>query len=220
MGAKNASPDLDVARLAARQHGVVSRSQLDGLGVGRTAFENRVERKQRRSIRIHRCASLASSQVTGHENGRPPPSTLEARATLLTVRHRIPVTTVARTIHDLETTAAPRLVRRAVRQAQLAGHALDPRTKADRIRSDLESDFLEFCRCHRLPPPEVNVRLGRWTVDFLWSAERLVVETDFHATHRGSVSFEDDHQRDLELRRLATPSAATPEPNSAATQPR
>jgi very-short-patch-repair endonuclease len=118
------------------------------------------------------------------------------------VRHRIPVTTVARTIHDLEATAAPRLVRRAIRQAQLAGYALDAQVKPDRTRSDLESDFLGFCRRHRLPAPEVNVRVGRWTVDFLWSAEWLVVETDFYATHRGSVSFEDDHQRDLELRRL------------------
>jgi very-short-patch-repair endonuclease len=43
---------------------------------------------------------------------------------------------------------------------------------------------------------------ARWTVDFLWRAERVVVETDFYGYHRGSVSFEDDHQRDLDLRRL------------------
>jgi very-short-patch-repair endonuclease len=53
-----------------------------------------------------------------------------------------------------------------------------------------------------LPPPESNVRIGRWTVDFLWRRQRLVVETDFYSTHRGSVAFEDDHQRDLDLRRL------------------
>jgi hypothetical protein len=33
--------------------------------------------------------------------------------------------------------------------------------------------------------------------DFLWRAERLAVETDFYATHRGSVAFEDDHQTRL-----------------------
>lgn len=48
--------------------------------------------------------------------------------------------------------------------------------------------------------PEVNVRIGRWTADFLWRAERVVVETDAWGTHRGSVAFEDDHARDLELR--------------------
>ncbi len=42
--------------------------------------------------------------------------------------------------------------------------------------------------------------LGRWTVDFLWRSQRLVVETDFWAYHRGSVAFEDDHARDLDLR--------------------
>jgi very-short-patch-repair endonuclease len=53
----------------------------------------------------------------------------------------------------------------------------------------------------RLPAPEVNVRVGRWTVDCLWRAERVVVETDSWGFHRGSIAFEDDHARDLELRR-------------------
>ena len=91
-------------------------------------------------------------------------------------------------------------MRRARRQAELAGRRLDddpPR----RTRSDLEDDFLAFLRRHRLPPPEVNVKVGRWEVDFLWRAQRLAVETDFYGTHRGSVAFEDDHQRDLDLRR-------------------
>lgn len=72
--------------------------------------------------------------------------------------------------------------------------------ETDRSRSDLESLFLELCRRHRLPPPEVNVRLGRWEVDFLWRAQRLVVETDSFAYHRGSVAFQEDHARDLDLR--------------------
>ncbi|HEX6602004.1 MAG TPA: DUF559 domain-containing protein, partial [Solirubrobacterales bacterium] len=67
-------------------------------------------------------------------------------------------------------------------------------------RSDLEALFLEICRRYGIPMPEVNVRLGRWEVDFLWRSQRLVVETDFWAYHRGSVAFEDDHARDLDLR--------------------
>jgi very-short-patch-repair endonuclease len=55
-------------------------------------------------------------------------------------------------------------------------------------------------RRYRLPHPEVNVALGRWTVDFLWRSRRLVVETDFWSYHRGSVAFEADHARDLDLR--------------------
>jgi very-short-patch-repair endonuclease len=72
--------------------------------------------------------------------------------------------------------------------------------ETDRTRSDLETLFLEICRRHRIPPPEVNVKLGRWEVDFLWRSRRLVVEVDSWAYHRGSVAFEDDHARDLDLR--------------------
>jgi very-short-patch-repair endonuclease len=49
--------------------------------------------------------------------------------------------------------------------------------------------------------PEVNVRIGPFTVDFLWPEVRLVVETDGYAAHRGRQAFEDDRARDLELRR-------------------
>ncbi len=46
------------------------------------------------------------------------------------------------------------------------------------------------------------MKVGRWEVDFLWRPQRVAVETDFYDYHRGSVAFEDDHQRDLGLRRL------------------
>jgi very-short-patch-repair endonuclease len=72
--------------------------------------------------------------------------------------------------------------------------------ESDRTRSDLETLFLDLCRRHHLPPPEVNVKLGRWEVDFLWRPQRLVVETDSWTYHRGSVAFQDDHARDLDLR--------------------
>ncbi|MGN6257822.1 MAG: endonuclease domain-containing protein [Solirubrobacterales bacterium] len=68
-----------------------------------------------------------------------------------------------------------------------------------RQRSDLEEDFLALV--HHLPPPETNVKLGRWEVDFLWRRQRLVVEVDSFAYHRGSVAFEDDYARNLDLRR-------------------
>jgi very-short-patch-repair endonuclease len=121
---------------------------------------------------------------------------------LVTVRHGIPVTSVPRTLEDLRRGRYPvQLVRRAQRQAELARYALPPGTPRRRTRSDLEDDFLAFLRRHRLPPPEVNVKLGRHEVDFLWRAHDLVVETDFYDYHRGPTSFEDDHQRDMELRR-------------------
>ncbi len=44
--------------------------------------------------------------------------------------------------------------------------------------------------------------MGRWTVDFLWRRQRIAVETDSYTFHRGTLAFEDDHARDLDLRRL------------------
>jgi len=79
------------------------------------------------------------------------------------------------------------------------GYRLDG-VESDNTRSDLETLFLTLCARYRLPPPEVNVKLGNWEVDFLWRAQRVVVETDYWIYHRGSVAFEDDHGRDLDLR--------------------
>lgn len=70
----------------------------------------------------------------------------------------------------------------------------------DQTRSDLERDFLRLCKRHRLPMPEVNVRIGPRLVDFLWRERRLVVETDGYRYHRGRQAFEDDRARDLDLR--------------------
>jgi hypothetical protein len=134
--------------------------------------------KKRRGIHLHRTSTLQET----------------------TRRHNIPVTAVPRTIEDLRRTSfPPRLYRRAKRQAELMGHRLDG-IKSDRTRSDLEALFLAICHRYGIPSPEVNVKLGRWEVDFLWREQRVVVETDYWTYHRGSVAFEDDHARDLDLR--------------------
>jgi hypothetical protein len=265
MDAKSDTPDAAVAKVAGRQHGVVTRRQLEGCGLGSKAITIRVRkgqlhrvhqgvytmkppplgvhesfiaavlacgdggvlshvsaavlwdllkpidgpvhisvpttsgRKSRRGIRLHRCPPLAqpSSSPTylNQEGGRG--------GGLTTRRHNIPVTTVPRTIDDLQRTELlpPHLLRRAMRQGELKGHYLHG-VESDRTRSDLESLFLAVIHPHRdhIPPPEVNVKLGRWTVDFLWRQQRVIVETDFWSYHRGSVAFEDDHARDLDLR--------------------
>jgi very-short-patch-repair endonuclease len=95
----------------------------------------------------------------------------------------------------------PSLVRRAIRQAEFLELPVGE-LETDGTRSDLERDFLRLWRHHRLPAPEVNAPIGRLTVDFLWRRRRLVVETDSYFTHGGSVAFDDDRSRDLELRRL------------------
>lgn len=93
-------------------------------------------------------------------------------------------------------------LRQAVRQAGVLGLSIDPGVGGDRTRSELEHLFLRLCRRHRLPPPEVNVRIGSVLVDFLWRDQMLVVETDGYRYHRGRAAFEDDRDRDLRLRAL------------------
>ena len=114
-------------------------------------------------------------------------------------RERIPVTTPRRTIVDLEQTIEPWKARRAKKQAEFMGFELALPT--DRTRSDLEIDFLGFLSKHGFPAPEVNADVAGYEVDFLWRSERVVVETDFFDYHRGHQAFEDDHKRELHLRR-------------------
>lgn len=146
-------------------------------------------RVRRPGIRVHQSRSLAPADVTLHKG--------------------IPVTTPARTISDLREAMSAgrpdaldeRELRRAIRQANVLGLPIGDEN-ADRTRSDLERDFLLLCRRHDLTPPEVNVRLGRHLVDFLWREQRLVVETDSYVYHRGRAAFQDDRARDLDLTRL------------------
>jgi very-short-patch-repair endonuclease len=138
-------------------------------------------RAKRPGLRLHRSYLLGSST---------------------TRRDRIAVTTPGRTLADLRRCVPAPIYRRARRQAEFRGLDLEG-IDTDGTRSEPESIFLRLCRRHHLPEPEVNVRIGRFTVDFLWRHERLVVEVDGWAAHRGRQAFEDDHQRDLELGALS-----------------
>jgi very-short-patch-repair endonuclease len=48
-------------------------------------------------------------------------------------------------------------------------------------RREAERRLLHLIRTARLPAPQVNTTLEGYEVDFLWSAQRLVVETDGYA---------------------------------------
>jgi very-short-patch-repair endonuclease len=137
----------------------------------------------------------------------------------------IPVTTPARTILDLAASLAARELERAVAEAiALRGttpaellalassprHALRPGvchvrallagdTDPARTRSVAEERFLELVRATGLPKPETNVRVGRYKVDFLWRALRLVVEIDGFVFHSAPGRVEADHRRDSDL---------------------
>jgi very-short-patch-repair endonuclease len=128
----------------------------------------------------------------------------------VTLRWGIPITTPARTVSDLRRATSAgwpgavsaKALRRAIRQANVLGLPIDTEGRRDPTRSDLEQDFRDLCHRHRLLPPEVNVRVGQYLIDFLWREQRLIVETDSYLYHRGEVAFQDDRDRDLELRRL------------------
>jgi hypothetical protein len=139
-------------------------------------------RARRKGIVLHRASTLLPSQTTS--------------------RLDIPVTTPARTLEDLRCTAPEWLYRKALRQADFLKLPIGETARADSdgTRSGLESTFLAFCRRHHLPEPEPNATLGPFTVDFLWRAERVVVETDTYRTHGREVAFEEDRERDMWLK--------------------
>jgi hypothetical protein len=140
----------------------------------------------------------------------------------------IPCTSVARTLVDLADSEPRRVVERALGQAEVlrvfdlsATQAAVERAGCRRgaavlrallglyatptlTRSELEERFLGLCRNGGLPQPEVNTPVathdGALEVDFLWRAERLVVETDGRAFHATASGVERDRRRDRRLR--------------------
>jgi very-short-patch-repair endonuclease len=250
VGAKGANPDPDaaIARLAARQHGVVSVTQLASVGVHRRGVSRRVQ--ARRLHRIHRgvyavghpglsqegkwmAAVLACGEgaVLSHRSAAAlwkmiatAPSltdvtvpgdagrkrrvgiNLHRSITLLpshTMRHAgIPVTKPARTLEDLRRVLSPDEFAAVLRQAEYRRLPTGDRLRPDRTRSELESRFLALCRRHRLPKPEVNVRIEPFTVDFLWPRRRVVVEVDGWNSHGTRSAFEADRARDAHLATL------------------
>ena len=141
-----------------------------------------------------------------------------------TRRHNIPVTTVARTLIDLAEVLGARSLERALDEAEflrlLDRSALSAalernrgRTGAARLaatlarhdpgstrtRSALEEAFLLLTRRAGLPQPEVNARLGPWTIDFLWRERRLAVETDGGRSHNRKRQRESDSARNAWL---------------------
>jgi very-short-patch-repair endonuclease len=137
-------------------------------------------RERRPGVRLHRSTTLLPSQCT--------------------LRNAIPVTNPARTLTDLGRVLPARQFAAALREAECLRLPIGDCFESDLTRSELERRFLRLCRRHRVPMPEVNVRLGPFLVDFLWRDERLVVETDGYRFHGGRSAFESDRARDVELK--------------------
>jgi very-short-patch-repair endonuclease len=133
-----------------------------------------------------------------------------------TVRNGIPVTSPARTLVDLAHAVEAEQLTRAVRQAQFdqlfdvpsVRRALDrrPSSALRRLVDDiaptqsiLEDRLLAICSRHRIPRPLTQQPLAGRRVDFLWPAERLVVETDGWQGHATQDAFQADRTTSNEL---------------------
>jgi very-short-patch-repair endonuclease len=140
-------------------------------------------RARRDGIRLHRIPSLPSGATTARDN--------------------IPVTKPQRTLEDLSRQVTPGELRVAVRQAEFLELPVDAAALVpDLAASPLELEFLRLVRRHHLPRPEVNVWIGRYRVDFLWRARRVIVETDGRRAHTGAVASAEDQARDRKLTAL------------------
>jgi very-short-patch-repair endonuclease len=133
----------------------------------------------------------------------------------------VPLTTPARTLLDLAAVESPAGLERALAQAQvrnlvdrrsLRGQLRrNPRRAGTRAlrealeggpaptRSEAERSMLRLLRAAELPQPAVNVRVGRYEVDFLWRDQRVVLEVDGYAYHGNRRAFEKDRERDATL---------------------
>jgi very-short-patch-repair endonuclease len=78
----------------------------------------------------------------------------------------------------------------------LAHHELG----STRTETELEERFLHLLRASGLPLPRCQAWIGRFRVDFLWPAERVVAEAD-GPVHRARRRQALDADRDAELER-------------------
>jgi len=133
------------------------------------------------------------------------------------------VTTVARTLLDFASVAPLDRVRKAVAEADFQRRidleAIDGitgvgrpgsarlkralslhRPEYARTLSPREDLFLDLCRHHGLPFPEVNVPIGPDNVDALWREAGVIVEVDGGDGHGTIAQMRRDRERDLRLR--------------------
>ena len=92
--------------------------------------------------------------------------------------------------------ARNRPCRGAARLAEILGDE----TVTAMSRSKREKLMLRLLAKAGLPLPETNVELGRFEADFLWRAQRLVVELASYRFHRGPAAFRREREKDLAFR--------------------
>jgi very-short-patch-repair endonuclease len=178
---------------------------LRGGGATEVTVPTTAGRIKRDGILVHR-QRLPAGHVTTHRN--------------------IPVTAPIRTLLDLAAVASLSVLCKAFEQAQVHLHMSPaplaaeviarPRRRGNAklrrilagsvdpaaVRSVLELRFLRMCGAHGIARPQVNVRIGEWTPDFLWPDRRLVVETDGYDFHRTPAARRRDARKDEAMKGL------------------
>jgi hypothetical protein len=159
-----------------------------------------------------------------HRQG-PPGVKLHHRRDLQRTSHRrFPVTPIIQTLLDFASTATVDETRRALAEGEYRrlvdlrkipaalgrarpgsatlGKALKAhQPQLARTRSPLELAFIALCEQANIPVPEFNTYICGYLVDAVWREQRVVVELDGYDGHHTPAQLEDDHQRDLVLRR-------------------
>jgi len=140
-------------------------------------------------------------------------------------RHGLPVTSPARTVIDISSDSvgdrelealiaegrANRLLRDGELERALALAGRRPGTGRLRAllraegepgitRSDGERLLRRYLRAAGLPQPKTNHKIGRWEPEFLWPAERVIVELDSYDFHSDRAAFERHRRKDMALR--------------------
>jgi hypothetical protein len=142
---------------------------------------------------------------------------------------RIPCTTPGRTLIDLAAVVPPNVLESAVNQAERLGRVdfggledllarhrgrrgvrrlrrvLERGASGEGVpRNVLERRFLALCKRAGFSRPSVNEWLAipgeEMQCDFVWHAERVVVEVDGFGSHRTHRAFQEDRRRDRLLR--------------------
>ena len=144
----------------------------------------------------------------------------------VTVLRGIPITTVGRTLVDLSGYAGPRLVQRAVHEAEVMGllnvetvlatierHPGRRGTRTlqaalgvsapDPTNGRFATRFFSLCSAYGLPAPKLGVHVDGgdrlYEVDALFEAERVIVELDGRQVHGTARNFQTDRRRDSVL---------------------
>jgi very-short-patch-repair endonuclease/predicted transcriptional regulator of viral defense system len=162
-------------------------------------------RAKRRGLRVHRVPTLRDDEITEHQGIRvttPSRTLLDLAATL---PHRALERALdeleVRELYDLTSLSAVARAHAGQRGATRLAEALAHDGDLTLTDSELEELMFALCDQHGLERPAPRRWIAGLRVDFLFSAARLVIETDSWAYHRTRRAFERDRERDAILAR-------------------